>query len=527
MVLPLKLERTKNAKRNLKYGVANQTLALVAPFLIRTILIRYLGVQYLGLNSLYSSILSVLNLTELGFSSAIAFSMYRPIAEDDIDALCALMNFFRKVYRIIGSIILVFGLLVVPLLPRFISGSHPQNVNIFFAYLIYLCGTVVGYFNFAYYGTLVNAYQRYDIISKVTMVVNLVTYTVQIILIVWLRNYYLFIGVTVLSSIAVNLYTAALAKKTFPEISCRGMVKSETRKDIRVKVGGLMLMRASQASRNSFDSIFVSAFLGLTVTAIYTNYYFVMSAVISMLAIVASAIVAGVGNSTVTESTEKNYGDMMNIHFLYMWLSGWCTVCLLCLYQHFMLLWVGKTMMFDNLTVVLFCAYFYLLKMGDIRSIYLESNGLWWESRYRSIIEAVLNIALNYILGKWFGVYGIIGATMIALFFVNFCYGTTIVFRYYFKTQKSAPFFLQNAKYALITAGICAITYFACSKLPGYGILWFLVKGVVCCILPNVLYGLIYFRSKEFKAALPLVASILPSRIQKTFRSVLERRPER
>lgn len=527
MVLPLKLERTKNAKRNLKYGAANQALALVAPFLIRTVLIRYLGVDYLGLNSLYSSILSVLNLTELGFGSAVAYSMYRPIAEDDIGALCALMNFFRKVYRIIGGAVLVLGLLALPLLPHFISGGHPQNVNVFFAYLIYLCGTVVGYFNFAYYGTLVNAYQRYDIISKAAMIVNLLAYTVQIVLIVFLRNYYLFIGVTVLSSIAVNLYTAALAKRTFPDISCRGTVKSEVRKDIRVKVGGLMLMRASQASRNSFDSIFVSAFLGLAVTAVYTNYYFVMSAVISMLAIVASAVVAGVGNSAATESTEKNYGDMMNIHFLYMWLSGWCTVCLLCLYQHFMLIWVGKTMMFDNFTVVLFCAYFYLLKMGDIRSIYLESNGLWWESRYRSIIEGISNIALNYLLGKWFGVYGIIGATMIALFFVNFCYGTTIVFRYYFKAQKSAPFFLQNAKYALVTAGICAITYFACSRLPGYGILWFLVKGAVCCVLPNALYGLAYFRTKEFKAALPLIASILPGGIPKPFRPVPEKRPER
>ena len=188
--------------------------------------------------------------------------------------------------------------------------------------------------------------------------------------------------------------------------------------EIKVKVTGLFITKVCHVTRNTFDSIFISAFLGLTLTAIYNNYYYIMHAVLAVFAIVSPSILSGVGNSIITDSQEKNYLDMKKFNFIYMWLAGCCTVCLLCLYQPFTKIAFGKDMMFPFPVVILFCVYFYVLKMGDIRAIYSDACGLWWENRWRNILEALANLVLNFIFGNLWGVYGIISATLISLFFI-------------------------------------------------------------------------------------------------------------
>ena len=276
-----------------------------------------------------------------------------------------------------------------------------------------------------------------------------------------------------------------------------------------------MLTKVMQASRSSFDSIFVSSFLGLTVTAVYNNYYFVMNAVVGLLSIITTSVTAGVGNSVAIDDMDKNYQDMNHMNFLYMTLSGWCTICMFCLYQPFMMLWVGKKLMFDFPVVILFCVYFYILKMGDIRSIYLETNGLWWENRYKTIAEGVCNIVLNYVLGKLWGVYGIISATIFSLFFINFCYGTQIVYRYYFKGKKLSEYFLTHAKYAAVTAGIGGLTYFICSTISQSGLLGLVCKALISIFFPTVLYFLLYFRTRTFKESAPLLRKVLPAKLSR------------
>ena len=182
------MSRTKNTVRNISAGLINKVVMLLFPFVIRTILIKHLGSDYLGLSSLFTSILQVLNLTELGFSSAIVYSMYKPLAEKDTKTICTLMNFYKKIYRIIGLIIIIFGMLLIPFLPKLIHGSYPETINITILYLIYLFNTGVTYFLFAYKSSLLNADQRNDIINNVNTIVGSVQYIMQIIILIVFKN---------------------------------------------------------------------------------------------------------------------------------------------------------------------------------------------------------------------------------------------------------------------------------------------------------------------------------------------------
>ena len=223
-----------------------------------------------------------------------------------------------------------------------------------------------------------------------------------------------------------NLRTYFVARHYFPQFKPNGELPDAVRTDIKSKVSGLMINKLTGVSRNAFDSIFVSMFLGLYETAVYNNYYYIMNAISSIMVLIIASLDAGVGNKVHTADVDENYNDMNCMNFIYMWISGVCTVCLVCLYQPFMRIWMGENMLLPFSAVALLCVYFYILCMGNIRSAYVQGTGIWWEQRYRAIAEAILNVVLNYILGKHFGVHGIILATVLSLFFINFCYGSSI-----------------------------------------------------------------------------------------------------
>lgn len=501
--------RAKNAKRNILAGLADKTVHLIFPFIIRSVTIQVLGAEYLGLGSLFTSILQVLNLAELGFSSAVTYNMYKPIAKGDKKTICALMNLYKKIYRIIGVTILAAGLAILPFIRNFISGDIPDGANIYILYCLYLFSTVSTYFLFAYKSALLDAHQRNDIVSNVHAVIGLLQFIAQILVLLISRDYYLFIIVQCVTAVLNNILVAIIAKKKYPQYVCEGEISKEHRKDIRRKVTGLMVYKVCATTRNSLDSVFISSMVGLTATAIYSNYFIIMSAIIGIMSIFSSSLTASVGNSLVTETEEKNYRDMKKFNFMYMWISGWLTVCLACLYQPLMQLWMGEENMFPFGIAILFCIYFYTLKMGDIRALYSDAKGLWYENRYRTIAESVLNVILNAVLGYFFGVPGIIIATLISLFIFGFAYSAQILFKHYFVHYKVSKFYLQHATYALVTIVIGVPTYFICSFIDLNGVCGLVVKGLICVVFPNILYLLIYRNTNIYKETAGFVKNIL------------------
>ena len=499
----MRLERSKNTIRNILFGTGSKLLTILMPFAVRTVFIYTLGAEYLGLNSLFTSILTILNLTELGFSNAIVFSMYRPIAEEDTDSINALLSFYRTVYRWVGLIILAVGLALIPLLPRLVKGGAPEDISLTAVYLVYLFNTAASYFLYGYMSALLTAYQRDDLISRVNIAVTFFKYALQIVVLLSVRDYYIYIIIMPVFTLLNNLVTALVARRVFPQHRPFGRISREQKAEVNEKVRGMFVNKVCWASRNAFDSIFISAFLGLTDTAIYNNYYFIMNSVVALMQVLYMSALSGIGNSIVTESVEKNYSDMRRMNFVYLWVAAWCTSCLLCLYQPFMLLWAGASMLFPMGVVVLMCVYFYSLMLGDIKSIYSHAAGLWWENRYRAIGEALANLLLNYFLGKRFGVYGIVAATIISLLTIDYYFGTRIVFRCYFKGQSMGKFFRENFVYLIVTVIVAGSCYFVCMLLPDDGIGAFIVKVLVCMAVPNGLMLAAYCKTAIFRESVP------------------------
>ena len=525
----MRIERTRNAKRNILVGVINRFVSIIIPFITRTIMIRTLGVEFLGLDSLFASILQVLNITELGVSSAIVYSMYKPIAADDDETICALLNLYRKVYRFIGIIILILGLLIIPFLPKFINnnpsfgGGTPTDINLYIVYIVFLVNAVIGYLFYGFKTAIPTAMQRLDLVTGVNTITKVISSIAQIIVLLYAVHsssgygniYYIYIIILPCATILNNLIISRLVDTYYPNYTCKGQVSDDIKHVIKEKVSGLVINKICSTTRNALDSICISTFLGLALTTVYNNYYYIITSLISIIGVISSSILAGIGNSVVLESKEKNYNDFKKLNFLYMLLSGWCTIYLITLYQPFMQLWVGEVYMFPFSVVICFCAYFYVLKMGDVRATYSDAVGLWWENRYRAIAESVANILLNIILVQIWGVYGIILATVISLLIINFGIGSHIVFKYYFGVRNLYNYFFDHFKYFAITASVCLFTLFVCStanELIGNGIFTgvtsfplrtLAVNFIIASVVPGFCYFTIYRFTNIYKISIP------------------------
>lgn len=509
-----KNNRTKNAMRNMIFGTLLKLYQLLVPFAMRTAMIYLLGVQYLGLNGLFTSILSVLNLAELGVGSAMVYSMYKPIAEDDEETICALMQMYKIYYRIIGVVIMGIGLALLPFIPKLINGDVPVGINIYTLYLMNLGATVLTYWLFAYKNCILTAHQRSDISSKIHLFTDTLMYLSQFAVLFLFRNYYLYVMMILLTRVISNITISRIADKLYPQFQAKGKLPKEKVNRINQRIRDLFTSKLGVVVNEQVDSIVVSASLGLTYLAIYQNYYYIVNAVISLSKTLFYSCLAGIGNSLITETKEKNYNDFIKLTFLVFWISGVCFSCFLCLYQPFMTLWMGKDLLVEFGIVICFSLYFVVYEIFLLINIYKDAAGIWHEDRFRPLIAAMVNLALNITTVKYIGLYGIVLSTVISLLFISIPWLIYSVFTSIFDLTLIKSYCVQLGKYCISTIFSAGITYSIVMLLPFNGILEIIIKAVFCCIIPNIIFLLLYWKTKEFRQCITLVNNVLHGRIK-------------
>lgn len=511
----MKIERTKNATRNIVFGLIVKIYSMAVPFLMRTLMIYFMGMQYLGLNSLFSSVLQVLNLTELGVGSAMVFSMYKPIAEDDTEKVCALMALYRRYYRIIGLVILVVGCAIIPALPYLIESDLPADINLYVMYGLNLGTTVFSYWLFAYRNCLLSAHQRNDVSSKISLTITTLQYGLQIVTICVFRNYYAYVIVAFATQILSNFVTAFITKKMYPEYIPLGKLEKSEVKGINRKIRDLFTAKIGGTVTYSVDTLVISAFLGLTLLGIYQNYYFIITSITGFFYLVYGAITAGIGNSIIVETKEKNYRDFKTFSFIIFWLMGFCTCCFLCLFQPFMMVWVGEEAMLDFICVILFCIYFMAVETVAFLSVYKDAAGVWHQDRFRPLVVALTNLILNIILVQVIGIYGIIISTFVASIFISIPWLISNIFHTIFDKVYLKNYIIEILLYIAISVIACVVTYLICYFLPIQND-WavFFVRLAICMVVPNLLFLLVYFKKQEFKDSLALANRMTKGKIK-------------
>lgn len=488
--------RTKNAERNIAFGLINRVATLILPFISRTIILYLLGDAYVGVGTLFTSVLSFLSLAELGVGSAVVYSMYKPIAEKDYELVGALLGYYRRLYRWIGTAILAVGLAILPLIPVLTHKEAPEGVDIYILYCIYLVNSVISYFFAGYRQSLLSAHQRTDVISGIATVIAFFVRIVEIVVLILTRNFYFYAFVPVAGTLLTNAIIAAATRRMYPAITCRGVVPNEIRKDINKKITGLFGTKLYSTVIHQADAVVISACFGLAMAAIYGNYHVIFNAVSGFVTILFTSVTAGIGNKLVTDPLNSNFLLFRRLRFANEWIVCWCCVCFACLYEPVMELWAGKERCLGSGFAVLMSAYFFLSQIQRTMFVFKDAAGVWEQDKKRPYASMLVNLVGNLLLVRVAGVYGVLCATLLA-YCVSLPWMNATLFRYVFH-RDSIENLISILKCFLVTAAIGGITYVGCLWCRS-GVIGVAERFVICCIVPNAFLCICMHQKEEFR----------------------------
>ncbi len=504
--------RTKNAMINALTGSAMQAVNVVLGFVSRTVFIYLLNSDYLGVNSLYTNILTVLSFAELGVGSAIVFSLYKPIADEDKAKIQALMKLYRTAYWFIGCVIFVLGLCVIPFMDYIIKDAPDVKENLILIYILFLINTSVSYFC-SYKKTLITASQKDYIVQIYTRVFQLIQIVLQSIFLLLTHEYLIYLIIYIVCTIGQNIALSIKADKLYPYIKEKNdnKLSREETKSIFDNVKALFIYKFGSVILNGTDNIIISAIINVSTVGITSNYTMLMNNVTNVIGGAINSLTASVGNLSVKGSKDQIKSVMHQLLMICVWLYGFIAIGFFILANEFIDLWIGKGYLLDN--VVIFAILFSLYVNGVQYAAYTfrTTQGLFVQSRWVPLISAVVNIVLSIWWGKVIGLTGIFIATGISRLCTTTIIDPWLVYKNNFN-QKPYEYYL---KYVFETIGVVingVIQVWLIAVIPINGWIGFFVKGFVICITANLVFLLEFGWTKDFKA---LSGRILPKLMQR------------
>lgn len=501
------MSRIENSLKNIKYSLLGQIIGMFIKFLTRMVFVRILSIEYLGINGLFTNILSIFSLADLGIGAAIVYSMYKPLAENDIELLSGIMKLYRKAYISIGIIILIFGLSLTPILEIFIK-EIPEIQNLELIYALFVFNTASSYF-FSYKRSLLIADQKKYIDSIYYFTSIIVSSLLQILILLLTRDFILYLLVQIVVVLIENIMISRIIDHRYSHILKYkdGHISREIKINIIKNVKAMFSHKIGSVIVMGTDNLLISRFVGLMQVGLYSNYLLIINALRQAFDIIFQSMVASIGNLGATGSAEKNEFIFRCLDLLGLWVYGFASIALISLFNPFIDLWLGKGYLFSMDIVFMIVLSFYL--WGRRRSVlsFRDALGLFWYDRYKPIIESLINLVMSLILVINLGVKGVILGTIISTLTTSFWVEPFVLYRHGFNTSVKGYFF----KYFISTVVILIIGIINATIINSLSdsLIAFLVKLLITATIPNFLIMIIFWRTREFQYLYKIIGHTL------------------
>lgn len=503
------ISRTKNASLNAAVSIITQVIILIVSFVCRTFFIKVLGAEYLGIDGLFSSILTILSLAELGFGSAIIYDLYKPIAEGDTAKARQFITLYATVYRIVMIVVSIVGVAFVPFLPSIINlDKLTVDVNIYIVYLLFLANTVSTYFLASYQSILtVNQLQRR--VSTIQLVMKLVVTSFECLILFYFKDYYLYLTIKVVGNFVQAYIIKCEAKKEFPDLCVRSeqkLSKPELNK-IWHNVGALFIRRIGSVVLSATDNIIINTFISTGMVGIYSNYVLIVSSVKTITGQIFSSVTASIGNFIATQNKNEIEGIFRLYSFLTYLIYGFCCICIFTLANKFIsVLWGAEYVLSTWVVFVIVIDYF--MQGFTFSVIYFrDAAGFFVQGKYRPIFSAIVNIAFSIILVKPLGVMGVILATVISRLLVSSWYDPYILYRVLFKVS-AWKYYYRFALYTLVMLCLSLLSYWIASLFDNT-LVGLLLSLVVSMLISPILLAP-FIKSQEFSQLKEYIKRLIP-----------------
>lgn len=499
--------RTQKSILNTSVAFGAQIIFIMLGFLSRRVLIYSVGIQYLGINGLMTNILTVFSLAEAGIGVAIGYSLYKPLAEKNIEKIKSYMRFYRNTYRILAIFTIVIGSCFYPFLPYFLTGNTAPDVDII--YFLFLGSAACSYL-WSYKVTLNNSDQNsylYTIANTITQILVLI---IKILILYITENYILYLTIEISSTLIKNLIFTKFVDKRYPYLAddlVKPLEKSE-KQTLFHNIKALFIGKFGYVISQCSDNLVISSMISITTVGLYSNYTTLISAVSGFVTTFSNGVIASMGNLIASESKEKAYEVYRKIDFINGWLYTFTSVCLLCLIEPFIQIWLGAEYILSKSLLIIIVLSYYLRGINSGIDIVKSAAGLFYPDRYIPVLEALLNLGLSIYLAQTYGLEGILFATLISFIFFSFWIKPFLVYKYIFEIS-FIQYIVFEGKKIVIFFIIAGITYYAQSFIHADSWLWdIMLKIIVSSILSNLLLVIFFFRNPEFSYIMVLLRKV-------------------
>lgn len=414
------MQRTKRSMFNVMITLLTNAIILVTAFIVQKVLIMTLGSNYNGINGLFTSIISMMSLTDLGIGSAIIYHLYRPAAKSDYHVICSLLRFYRKSYILISFIVLIIGSVLMVFVPGLV-GEVVINDNLYLIFLLFLLDCLVSYF-LSYKKSLLYAYQLNYILDGIHFIYYILQNVAQIIVLIYFQNFIIFLLLKTIGKIIENLTISTYIKKHYPFTKNKQVspLAEDIRTDIFQKIKALLFHRLGRLLITGSDSLVITGVLGILQMSLFTNYHLIIGGITALLNKVFETLTSSVGNFLLDSNKKQRYEVYRKIDFLNFWFFGCVSVVLFSVMQPFICLWLGEEYLFGKVTLFFLVINFYQEGMRASILTFKDAAGIYHEDRFIPVIEASLNVIFSLILAYLVGITGVFIGTIISSIIVYF-----------------------------------------------------------------------------------------------------------
>ncbi len=490
--------RTENSVKNTYVSVLLRMAAILMGFLTRVVFTHTLSQSYVGINGLFLDILNVLSLSELGVETAITYTLYRPIAEQNIEQQKSLMQAYRRYYRIVAAAVAAAGLALLPLLDTLIK-NKPDVAHLTVIYLLYLCNSCLSYL-LIYKKTLIDAHQLYYIGVLYQTSFWLLQDMLQIIVLLCTKNFILFLIVYILCTLGSNLCISAKANQLYPFLKDRSVtpLSQPQEKAIFRNVRALFMHKIGRVAMNNTDNLILSAYVGIVGVGYYSNYFLIIKSISQIVEQVFQGIAASVGNLGATEAPQKVRLVYESTTFVAQWMYGVCAICLYEMINPFVEISFGENYLFAKEIVLVLCICFFISGLKDATLVFRDSLGLFWFDRYIALAESGVNLLLSIVLVKQFGTIGVFLGTLLSMLCTSVWLEPFVLYQKYLHAS-SKGYYLHYVGYIAAMGGIWWMSDFLCSHMRGSFWVLFCKKLFICVTVPNILLLCLYMKTQAFQ----------------------------
>lgn len=490
--------RTDKSIKNIIYAIVGQFFGIGISLISRLVFVKILSSEYLGLSSLFTNILTILSLTEMGFGTAMAFELYKPIAKNDKEKIKSLMKLYKKIYIIIGISIIILGIITIPVYPNLIN-ERPNIENLDLIYMLFVLNTAFSYF-VAYKRLLIISDQNRYIATAYRYGFYIAMNVMQIIELVLFKNYILYLIIQVLFTLLENIGISIKANKMYPYLKDKEVkeVAKRDKKHLMQNVKALFFHRFGGVVLNSTDNIVISKVLGLNWVGLYSNYYLITNALNTILNQVFSSVVASIGNLNTSNTREKMTDTFNKIFFANVWIYAVVCSAFLVLINPFIEIWLGRDYIISFGTVIVLVVNYFVYGMRRPAMAFREATGNYRKDWYSPIIEAVINIFVSIVMAKYIGLAGVFIGTIISSLCTNFWLEPFVICKKSLKINLK-QYFLMYLKYALVVLIIVIVTYIVTALITIGGLCGLIIRGIISVVIPILILILIYFKNEYFK----------------------------